>query len=300
MKVHFHKNSGLLVEKDASLKILGELNNEVVFEGDRLEPFYSEVAGQWGTIWLRAGSKNHQINHAIIKNNTIGILMDSIGSLTEPTLKIKNTQIYNTTSFGLLGRTANIKGENLVIANNGQSSLACTIGGTYNFSHTTFANYWNGSIRNFPTVLVNNYLKFMNSDGSESILARDLQEANFTNTIIEGNQNIEFFLDKTEAAKFSYNFKNNLLRFDDANGKFSDNPLFDFEDVNHYQNNIFNGEADFKDVQNNRYILGEKSEAIDNADKNASLKVPFDILGVNRIENPDIGAYQHIIFEESN
>ena len=77
------------MDKGASLKVRGELNNEVIFEGDRLEPGFSEIPGQWGAIWLRAGSKDHEINHAIIKNNTIGILMDSIGSLTEPTLKIK-------------------------------------------------------------------------------------------------------------------------------------------------------------------------------------------------------------------
>jgi len=298
VRVHFHKNSGLLVEKDGSLQVNGELNEEVVFEGDRLEPFFSEIAGQWGAIWLRAGSKNHSINYAIIKNNTIGILMDSIGSLSKPTLKISNTQIYNTSSFGLLGRTANIEGMNLVIGNNGQSSLACTIGGTYNFTHATFANFWNSSIRNFPTVLISNYIQFTNSDGSESILARDLMAANFTNCIIEGNQNIEFFLDKVDTAVFKYNFKNNLLRFDDLRGDFLDDPLYDFEDSSIYQNNILNGEPDFKDVQNNEYIIGAASAGIEKADNNAALQIPFDILGINRVTGPDIGSYQHIIFEE--
>ncbi len=298
VKVHFHKNSGLLVEKDASLKVQGELNEEIIFEGDRLEPGFSEIAGQWSTIWLRAGSKDHEIDYAIIKNNIIGILMDSIGSLSEPTLKIKNTQIYNTTSFGLLGRTANIEGKNLIIGNNGQSSLACTIGGTYNFTHTTIANYWNGSIREFPAVLVNNFLAFTNSDGLESVLERDLIAANFTNCIIEGGQNIEFFLEKSNGAAFNYNFKNNLLKFEDSNGNSSGNPLFDFEDDTHYQNNIFNGDPNFKDVENNQYIIGKESDAKSQADENAALQIPFDILGVSRIINPDIGAYQHVIFEE--
>jgi len=297
VKVHFHNNSGILVEKDASLKVLGELNEEVIFEGDRLEPFFSDIAGQWGTIWLRAGSKDHEIDYAIIKNNTIGILMDSIGNLSAPTLEINNTQIYNTTSFGLIGRSANIKGENLVIANNGQASLACTIGGTYNFTHSTFANYWNNSIRNSPTVLINNFIKIQNEDGSEDILLRDLKAANFTNTIIEGNKNIEFILDKNEAAIFNYNFKNNLLKFDDVSGGFSDNDLYDFEDIIHYQNNILNGKADFKDVQTNQYIIGADSDAIENADLKSAIKIPLDILGEIRFVKPDIGAYQHIIFE---
>lgn len=298
-KIHFHKNSGLLVEKDATLKVEGELGKEVVFEGDRLEPFFSEIAGQWGTIWLRAGSKDHSINHAIIKNNTIGILMDSIGSLTQPTLRIYNTQIYNTTSYGLLGRTANIEGKNLVIANNAQSSLACTLGGTYNFTHATIANYWNSSIRNFPAVLINNFVKFGNSNNSESVISRDLHAANFTNCIVEGNQSIEFFIEKVDGTNFQFHFKNNLLKFEDNNGRFKDNPLFDFDNAGNYQNNIFNGVADFKTPANNELIIGQKSSAIGKANPEAAAEIPYDLLGVSRILNSDIGAYQHIIFEEN-
>jgi len=298
VQVHFHKNSGLLVDKEASLKVLGEVGEEVIFEGDRLEPFYSDIAGQWGVIWLRAGSKGHYIQNAIIKNNTIGILMDSVGSLTEPTLNLYNTQIYNTSTFGILGRTANIKGENVVIGNNGMSSLACTIGGTYNFTHSTFANYWNRSIRLFPTLWVNNFLKFNNPDGSEEILTRDLIAANFTNCIIDGNQNIEMILEEETGAAFNYNFENSMIKFDDINGNYSDNPLYDFNDTSHYQEVILNGETDFKNIQINELIIGQNSDAIDKANRNAALQVPLDILNVNRVSNPDIGAYQHIIFEE--
>jgi len=298
VKVHFHRNSGLLVDKNASFKVNGEIGEEVVFEGDRLEPFYSDIAGQWGVIWLRAGSKQHIIKNAIIKNNTIGILMDSVGSLNEPTLKLYNTQIYNTSTFGILGRTANIKGENLVIGNNGMSSLACTIGGTYDFTHSTFANYWNSSIRQFPTLWITNFLEFNESDGTGLILTRDLIAANFTNCIIDGNQNIEILLEEDSGAAFNYNFVNCMIKFDDISGNYSDNPLFDFNDSSHYQDIILNGEADFKNVENNELIIGQNSDAIDQADHTGSLRVPFDILNVNRVLNPDIGAYQHIIFEE--
>ncbi|MEN8187680.1 MAG: hypothetical protein ABFR05_11175 [Bacteroidota bacterium] len=296
-RIHFHKNSGLLVDKNATLKVNGELGEEVIFEGDRLEPGYSEIPGQWSTVWLRAGSKEHEIKNAIIKNNAIGILMDSIGSLTEPTLRIYNTQIYNTSNFGLLGRTANIKGENLVIANNGMASLACTIGGTYNFIHLTLANFWRSGIRDYPTLLVNNFLKY-NDNGTEKLLSRDLKEANFSNCIIDGNKNLELILENSGEADFNYNLKNNLVRFNDVNSKFKDDPLYDFEDTSHYRENILNGNADFKGIQTNQYIIGEESEAINKADKNAALQVPVDILGVDRATNPDIGAYQHIVFEE--
>jgi len=40
----------------------------------------------------------------LIKNNIIGVLVDSIGSNSVPTLAVSNTEIYNTTNFGILGR----------------------------------------------------------------------------------------------------------------------------------------------------------------------------------------------------
>ena len=139
--IHFHSNSGLIVNKNATLKVNGELNNEIIFEGDRLESKFNNIPGQWGSIWLRAGSKDNFINYAIIKNASSGVIMDSIGSNTSPSLTIKNTQIYNSLNFGLLGRETNILGENVVINNSGQASLACIIGGTYNFNHSTFTNF---------------------------------------------------------------------------------------------------------------------------------------------------------------
>jgi hypothetical protein len=108
----------------------------------------------------------------------------------------------------------------------------------------------------------------------------------------------EFRLQKNEQAGFEFNFKNNLLRFVDAGGGFSGDPLYDFEDINRYQDNIFNGEADFKDPNENQFFIGAASDANSNANVPAAQKAPFDLLGVNRVTSPDIGAYQHIIFEE--
>ncbi|MBG7630844.1 MAG: hypothetical protein IZT56_10460, partial [Bacteroidetes bacterium] len=219
--IYFHSNSGLIVDKDATLLINGELNNEVIIEGDRLEPAFSDNPGQWGTIWLRAGSKNHSINHTIIKNASAGIIIDSIGSNTAPTLTIKNTQIYNSSNFGILARETNIKGENLVINNSGQSSLACTIGGTYNFTHATFANYWSNGLRQFPSVLINNFFSY--SENNQIITeTRDLHAANFTNCIIDGNSNIELIIDKVDGSVFNYDFKNNMIKFDDYNNSYAD------------------------------------------------------------------------------
>jgi len=296
-QIYFHSNSGLIVDKNATLTINGELNNKVIIEGDRLEPQFSNTPGQWGTIWLRAGSKNHHINHTIIKNASAGIILDSIGNNSSPTLTIKNTQIYNSSNFGILGRETNIKGENLVINNSGQSSLACTIGGTYNFTHSTFANYWNNSLRQFPSVLINNYFSY-SEDDQIIVETRDLLAANFTNCIVDGNTNIELIIDKVEGSVFNYFFENNMIRFNDYNNQYTSIPEYNFEDTNHYQNNILNGDSDFNSPATNEFIIGQKSEGIKKSASQGTIEVPYDILEVLRSSPADIGAYEHIIFEE--
>ena len=295
--IHFHSNSGLIVDKNATLLINGEINKKVIIEGDRLETSFSDIQGQWGTIWLRAGSKNHSINNTIIKNATAGIILDSIGSNNSPTLTIKNTQIYNSSNFGILGRETNIEGENLVINNSGQSSLACIIGGTYNFTHSTFVNYWNNSLRQYPSVVINNFYSYI-KNGQEVIETRNLYAANFTNCIIDGSNNIELTLNNVEGSTFNYLFTNNMIRFNDYNNAYEGVPEYNFEDTNHYTATILNGEADFKSPSTNELIIGENSEGIQKANTLSSAKVPFDILGITRTIPADIGAYQHIILEK--
>ena len=295
-KLYFHNNSGLIVDKKASLKVNGTINNEVVFEGDRLEHRFNAVPGQWGTIWMRAGSKENEINYAIIKNGIVGILVDSLGS-NAPTLTIKNSQIYNNSNFGILGRQTNIKGENLVIGNTGQSSLACTIGGTYNFTHSTFANYWNNGVRQLPSVLVNNFFTYTDANNQEITETRNLHAANFTNCIIAGNNNIEFVLDKVPGSLFNYSVQNNMIQFNDVDNVFATNTELNFNDTSYYQNNIINGTEHFKDPFTNQFNIGQNNSGINKALKSASQLIPLDILGTNRVTSPDIGAYQYIIFQ---
>lgn len=292
--IYFHSNSGLIVSKNATLQVDGSLGNEVVFEGDRLEPEFKNIPGQWGAIWLRAGSKNNAINYAIIKNASIGIICDSVNN-NSPTLTIKNTRIYNSSINGILGRETNIKGENIVINNSGQTSLSCTFGGTYNFTHCTFANYWNRSLRQFPSVLINNFYSYMENN-KQIVESRDLKVANFTNCIIDGNNQIELILDKATGSLFNYFFRNNMIQFNDVNNSYKDFPEYNFEDTNNFSNNIFNGFPDYKAALNNELMIGNNSEAIEKAAAEGSIRVPLDILGTNRSIPSDIGAYQHTTF----
>jgi hypothetical protein len=293
-RVHFHNNSGLIIDDKATLKVNGTLTEKVVFEGDRLESSFSKIPGQWGTIWMRAGSKDNEIYHAQIKNGIIGILIDSIGSTSTPTLKLQNSEIYNHSNFGVLARETSIEGHNVVIGSAGEASFAATIGGTYNFTHSTFANFWNSGIRQLPTVLINNFFTYVDTNGQEINETRDLHAANFTNCIFDGNNNIEFVLDKVDGGGiFNYNISNCMIQFNDTSNSFDDNTELDFTN-SYYQNIILNGKTHFRDSQNSDFIIGQDSDAINKADTSL---FNLDILGVDRTTNPDIGAYQHIIFD---
>ena len=296
-RVHFHRDSGIIVTNDGTLNINGELSNdedllenEVILEGDRLEPIFTDVPGQWGTIWLFNGSTDNTINYATIKNATIGVLSEGNQNATNDKLTITNSQIYNVSSFGILGRATSITAENLVINNCGQSSFAGTLGGKYNFTHCTIANYWNNSFRQFPALLLNDFVL----DENGIPVANDLTEANFTNCIIYGNDDPEFLLEN-EGSVFNYKFTNCLLRFDNSNLEGTGNYMFD--DPTFYVDNLFNDDPDFEDGNENLMRIGEYSAA-------NGLALPLtpagsDLLNTSRsTTEPDCGAYESVIFED--
>ena len=296
-RVHFHANSGIIVTDGGTLNIDGQLStdqeileNEVILEGDRLEPLFEDVPGQWGTIWLFNGSENNTINYATIKNATIGILSE--GNQTAPTdkLTITNSQIYNSSSFGMLGRATSISAENLVLNNSGQSSFAGTLGGKYNFTHSTIANYWNNSFRQFSALLLNDFVL----DENANAITNDLTEANFTNCIIYGNDNPEILLED-EGSVFNYKFTNCLIRFDNSNLEGTGNYMF--SDPMFYEGNIFNLDPNFEDGFENLMRIGEDSGA--NGLANTDFNFLDDILGMSRnIPEPDAGAYESVVFED--
>ncbi|WP_299277822.1 hypothetical protein [uncultured Psychroserpens sp.] len=298
-RVHFHANSGLLVTNNASLKVNGALSNdpellenEVIFEGDRLEPGFADIPGQWDTIWLFNGSVDNEINYTTIKNGTVGILSEGDATATNDKLTINNSQIYNSSNFGILGRATSIAAENLVINNSGQSSFAGTAGGKYNFTHCTIANYWNNSFRQFPSVLLNNF--FTDINGNDNGL--DLIEANFNNCIIFGNDNPEIILDDiNDGSAFTFKFTNCLIRFQDSNNNFPQEQ-YNISNGDLYDDCIFNSDPDFKLPFENMLMIGDDSAA--NGEGDPLFLITTDILGTTRTSPPDIGAYQHVTFDE--
>ncbi len=300
-----------MFDKTGSININGtlssteELENEVIFEGDRLEPEFSDVPGQWNNIWLFSGEENNTIEHLTLKNAVIGIYMVSIDNdETLPKLTINNSQIYNCVNFGVLTIHSALNGNNLVINNCGQASLALTQGGTYNFKHCTFANYF--SSYNQVPVLINDYY-----ETEDTLFISDVT-ANFDNCILYGSSSIGASLENRAGNQITFKCKFNhcLIKLIDYSNQFKNNPLYpsagNVPDLVLYNECIIarsstQDKPDFLDPQNNKLNLGDaEGGANGTADVTIAALVPNDITGTprNTTATPDIGAYESTTFTE--
>jgi len=282
-RVHMHNNSSLVFLQRSTLEIAGSSENPVSIQGDRLESFYRDQPGQWGRIWLTANSKNHTIDHALIKNGTVGLHVDTLGSQVHPTLQISNTVIKNMSLAGLLAQGSHVVGENMAIANCGDHALVLALGGHYDFRHLTIANYYRTGIRNTPSVIINNY--YEDIDGN--IQQRDFDHLFFGNSIIYGSNQEEIAFDLAPGSEMEYTFDHCLLRTRlSTTSEAFVNPLVNLDP-------LFNepGEHDFR--------LKEGSPAIGAGNPSVAAGVPYDLAGRSRLQRPDIGALQfHPIPEE--
>lgn len=291
-QVHFHANSGLWVYRGGSLQVdpanTGSISDPVLFQGDRLEPFYENVPGQWGGvlggIFFQGGSVNNLINHAEIKNATIALRVDSNGTGT-PNVELRNSLILNNSRVGIYGGFANMRGENLVVANCGLYAVYC-LGGSYRFLHSTFANYWSQSSRSTPTLGLFNYFEAPD----QSIRIRELNEAYFGNCIVYGSAESEIAFGEEAPGAFNYHFNSALLRLDPD----PEVPTYDVTDVTRFTNVLLNQSPNFEDYANNLFALDTLSPAMDAGNTFDAALVPLDITGVPRSFNglPDLGAYE--------
>ncbi len=303
-RIHFHAESVLIIGDQGSIKVNGGISNNpenplkshVIFQGDRLEPLYEDVPGQWGAIWLTQGSKNNEFTNCIIKNGIVGLLIDGNTGLSNPEadVKLRNVQIYDHSNYGILARNAHIKGENVVINSAGQIALACSYGGKYNFNHSTFNNNWASSRQ--VSVYLNNFIEGASPE------VQPMEEATFTNCIIYGSNQIQMLIDKVDHPTFNYKFDHCLIKFNNVNNVYSDDPLYQFStDTVHYVNCIIatnNSVANprFLNIVKNKLIIGDDSAAKGQA--NVLFSTFPDILNNPRNPPLDIGAYNSTIFEE--
>ena len=291
-RVHFHNNSGLIVESGASLHVNGSLSedqelleNEVIFEGDRLEPAYAQEPGQWGTIWFRNGSTNNHLEHLTLKNATLGVRVEGTATWDTPSLTLRNTQIYNSLTHNLWATSAYILAENTVVGGAGGYGFLANLGGKYRFVHCTLANFWNHGFRTGTALALSNF------EASETLA---LEQADFINCIVGGSMPVEFNLQANSGTPFNFHFAHCLLQFSGTESSYQNDPLYNFSDADRYMDVILDGDEDFFLPFENQFHIGANSFALDAADPDIVPVVPMDIQGLERLPNPDIGAYEFV------
>lgn len=220
-RVYVHGGLGKFIDADGMLQryndgfiaftgqgrliVEGSLLNPVIFESDRLEPEFEEDSGQWTGLWLQSGTTGHSINHCIIRNSIIGMRVDSAAELT-----MRNTQIYNTASSGLIGIHAKITAENCLFHSNTGFGIQLEYGGEYDFKYCTVASYGVDG----EALRMGNALCLDETCGnfvSNKLLAR------FKNCILFGSRidQITLFDRLNDPAQFDYLLQNCIVRVKD-------------------------------------------------------------------------------------
>ncbi len=275
-------NDGLwLFGPNASLTSRGTLEDPVVIQGDRLEPEFQDISGQWPGVRFLSGSTGNSLRHTLIKNSIVGIQVDSAAQVS-----LSACEISNTSSSGLVAVNASVEANNCLFHTNGNNAVQVVYGGEYNMNYCTFANYGNqGEALSLLNFRCNDPLCL------EGVFVSPLN-ANFTNCIVMGSSSDEIVLsDATlgeEPEFFKYNFDHCIVRVDEL---IETDQFPDF--FNNCENclNIDLSDTLFLDLDMDDYSLDTMSIARDIAtplsnitiDKNNLLRDPI---------TPDLGCFE--------
>ena len=280
-RVYVHGGGGIWSWSDGQLIIDGTMENPVVIQGDRLEPFFKDQPGQWDRIWLMDAhpGADHIINHAIIRNAYIGIQAESFVHVTEAALRINNTVIENHTGMGIYSVLYAVEANNTVINNCGNYAFAVVEGGDFLLRHCTIGNYWWQAPRTTSSVFLSNYV---DQDGERYEFPLHWE---MYNSIVYGQQEDEFgtALSSQTEVDTTYLFDHCLVRttkFDHADAGFS--------------GCLFNQDPLFVDYRTFDFHLSDVlSPAVGAGSPVIANEIPFDLEGKDRRNTPDLGAYQY-------
>lgn len=271
--IYLHKNA-ILWNYKGTLNIQGQLGNEVTLQGDRLESYYDDVAGQYYGIYMQEALPS-TINYAIIKNGTSGIHMYSEDAAnTGYTLNLTNTIIQNCASYGVfIYDGAKVQAENCVIARNGIHSLLVLQGGDFNFNHCTVVGYGTGD-NTGAAVGISNYYT---DPYTQTTTVGPINEGTMTNCVLYGNIDQELAIDTLSGSTLNFMFNRNVIR---SAQTFTES---------FFTNTIWNQDPLFMDVTTGDFHFWGGSPL----DNNGMPPTPAtDIEGTMRT-GPDIGAYEN-------
>lgn len=293
-RIHVHAGGGMWVYRYGRLLANGTVDQPITFQGDRLEPFFAELPGQWDRIWINQGDAgaDNELTNVVVKNAFIGIQAEWLAyageepGLSANKLILNNVKIRNHSVAGLFTRNYRIESNNLLATDCGQHSVALTGAGEYFFNHTTIANFWSygDPIRQTPAFIMSDRFQYGNGTFSG---ARQIQDSHFVNGIIWGNNGNEFQLDVADPATQDYLFQRMIIRTDQGTS-----------DPEHFESIWTNQDPGFSSTADRDFRLLQGSFA-----RNKAIPVPGNVAAIQDIEGkfrdcgqpsqPDLGAFEY-------
>ena len=305
--LYFHKHASLIVL--GNIKAKGTLEKPIVFRGDRLDSIYANVTlaydripGQWDGIYFGASSFDNEFEQVIVKNTTSGLFFHES---TPDNLKIRihNSQITNSQGSLLTAVNCRIEASNSEFTNAAENTV-CLIGGFYQFTHCTIANYMKLAPRKRVAALVLSDTAKINNRS----VHLPIRQAAFDNCIVDGSLHddttklyrgeIAFFTKENRPEGgdgFNYRFNACLIQ----TKKITDNSRFVQCIFNRKPIYIRTGGEDHAYAFDFR--LANQSVGISGADRTITALYPTDRHGVDRLNNhtgPSIGAYEYVYQKE--
>ena len=272
-QVHLHKNAIFYVYK-STLNVQGTIDNEVVFQGDRLEQDYQDISGQYYGIYFQE-AKPSTIDYAIIKNGTSGVhLFSEDPTNSGYTLTMTNTIIQNQARYGVfIYSGAKVKAENCIISKNGTHALLVLEGGDFNFNHCDLLGY--GASPN-PAVGISNF--FTNYQTATTNVG-SINEGVLYNCVVSGSLATEMAIDTIQLAgvTLNFDFKNCLIKSETI------------QTDSFYQSIIWNNNPLFTDPSIYDFSFLVNSPLNGNG---FATSVITDVFGNPRNNPPDIGAIE--------
>jgi len=286
VRVYMGGNSGIFVDGGAKIVAQGTCEDSIIFRGVRLEEFYAEQAGQWTGIFLLRNSVGNIFEHVDITGGLYGLSLgscvdcgpaDLIPFSTRASVTLKNSIIRNSLVNGIVAIGSEINAENCLVHTAGDNMVSLGLGGKYNFTHCTFANYGSRYVdHKKASLLISNVI----NDGVTNYAA-ELLDASFTNTIIHGSidEEIDTSIVNHDLNIYKYTFSHCLLK-----------TKRDITDANYYTNCIKNDDPLFKNRTESDYRLSSGSPCID---KGVGTMIVTDFDCNARIGIPDIGCFEY-------
>lgn len=270
-RIYIDNGASLFVK--GSLQVQGSYENKVIIRNTRLDSKYDIAPGQWDGIYFLVGSFNNHIDHAEIRNGSIGLRVGNPDLDDDYDLTVSNTSIGHMSRAGIEAYTSDIIVYNTEIFNCQGQLVVGLAGGMYEFSHCTFSNSPNEFTREGASVGFKN--SHVLDDGS--IITGDLS-LKFNNSIIWGREEEELAVDASANTFVNVQIDNNIIKSQQST--WVDLGNFISQEENYpkfYSAGTFN------------YQIDSLSPA---RDKALPTSITHDIIGTLRDSMPDIGAYE--------